>query len=898
MLDPQASRFWQTALLSGLLDAERLSACWNAIAPEKRRAPEHLDRRLARKAVAAGALTLWQAQHLLAGRIRGYKVDRYVLTDMIGEGGMGRVYLATDTRLKRPVALKILAPERVNNPRAVARFQREGMLGAQLQHENLVRIYDSGESCGRYYLVMEHIDGKTVETLIAEEGSMPPAPAVRLVRQVALGLEHLHRKGLIHRDVNPRNILVTRDGIAKLADLGLAVDLAEEERVTREGATVGTLDYLAPEQARDSHAADIRSDVYSLGCTLYRLISGQVPFPVPSLPGKLLAHQSMSPTPLHQLVPGLAADLADVVARMMRKSPDERYATPSQVAHALKPFEHASNCVADGEDVSQHSRQPVIESSVQLPQFFADSPAPLRRMAPPPAASLQSAPIARVIAEVPFHSEISTAGRPATVVAPVADTRSSDPDFPFLVDLGPEPGLSEHLSRASSRFRHVVSTTAGSATSPTTPVPKTPTSISTDSAQIPWWPSVWAWGVVALLAVVTVSVATLAIVRKPDVDGTKPITARRPGFVVRLPGGGAFDDEADRAISLFDAMRIAMASRGYVELSNSEPLRLASDQPLDFGTAQGKLDIRAAPGTVPVVEVELNGTTPLLQTGSAVPLELTGLKILVRRKGALPSGLPPPLIVAAGKARLVRCAFEMVVGSDVRDSRAVLSSGGALEVDRCWFQGFDKAIDILASHGNTARLQQTMIVASSAPRQAPAGPPELHGWGVRLQHGWGGPPRRNNEPSCLILDGCTFEGAGLLELGNRPPPSPYQVEVKHCAVRADALLAWEPNKPDEILTAQIKWLGEGNQYDIRDRCWIVLSESHGTPTDSTAVTGLDSWSRVARENEPIRAKLTYRTDPLARSGQLQPHDLAISHSGPLDHNPGANPELVGPRSKL
>src|SRR5579883_3677462 len=281
MLDPVASRFGQAALQSGLMDVAALLACWEAIPPGKRDAPEHIDRRLARQAVQSKALTLWQAQQILAGRTSGFKVDRYVLEELIGQGGMGRVYLARDTRLNRRVALKILAPERISNPRAVARFQREARVGAQLQHENLVRVYDFGECNGRFFLVMEFIEGRTIGHLLSEQEPMPPATAVRLVRQVALGLAHAHRKGLIHRDVNPYNILVTHEGIAKLADLGLAIDIADEDRVTREGATVGTFDYVAPEQARHSHAADIRSDIYSLGCTLYHMLAGQVPFPSP-----------------------------------------------------------------------------------------------------------------------------------------------------------------------------------------------------------------------------------------------------------------------------------------------------------------------------------------------------------------------------------------------------------------------------------------------------------------------------------------------------------------------------------------------------------------------------------------------------------------------------------------
>ena len=235
MLDPQASRFWHATLHSGLMDAEGLTACWTAIPLGKREEPTHIDRRLARQAVQSKALTLWQAQQLLAGRSSGFKVDRYVLLDLIGQGGMGRVYLARDSRLNRRVALKILSPERINNPRAIARFRRKARVGDQLQHENLVRIYDFGESNGRYFLVMEYIEGRTIGTLISEHGPMPPATAVRLLRQVALGLEHAHRKGLIHRDVNPYNVLVTHDGTAKLADLGLAIDLAEEDRVTPRG---------------------------------------------------------------------------------------------------------------------------------------------------------------------------------------------------------------------------------------------------------------------------------------------------------------------------------------------------------------------------------------------------------------------------------------------------------------------------------------------------------------------------------------------------------------------------------------------------------------------------------------------------------------------------------------
>ena len=337
MLEPKASRFYQAALQSGLIDEAGLVACFDLI-PLEKRTPDAIDRRLARQAISTGRLTLWQAQQILGGRSSGFKIDKYLLLDLLGRGGMGRVYLARDLRLNRLVALKILSQERMNNPRAIARFQREAKVGAQLQHENLVRVYDEGESNGVRYLVMEYIEGKNVGQLIGELGAIPWPTAARLGRQIALGLEHARLKELIHRDVNPCNILVTQDGTAKLTDLGLAIDLNDQDNVTREGATVGTFDYVSPEQARHSRSVDTRADIYSLGCTLYHMIAGRVPFPVTSLPEKLYAHQLHDPDPLAEVAPGVPEGLAEVVRKMMRKQPDDRLQTPLEVAHALEPY--------------------------------------------------------------------------------------------------------------------------------------------------------------------------------------------------------------------------------------------------------------------------------------------------------------------------------------------------------------------------------------------------------------------------------------------------------------------------------------------------------------------------------------------------------------------------------
>jgi serine/threonine-protein kinase len=329
---------------SGLLSPEQYADASDLVPDTER------GRLLARALVDRGWLTRFQAERLLVGRTTGYQLDQYVILEELGRGGMGRVYKARHRTMNRIVALKVLAPDLTSSERAQEMFLREVRAAAQLMHPNIVTAYDANRAGDRYYLVLEYVDGPNLDQLVKASGPLAIGQACDFIRQAAQGLQCAHAAGMVHRDIKPANILVQgraadgSPGLLKISDFGLARlgnptgDGTNQTIMNRPNTVMGTPDFLSPEQARCMHRIDIRSDVYSLGCTFYYLLTGQVPFPGGSSLDKLLRHGKEELTPVEQFRSDVPPEVLAILRKMTAKDPQERYQTPGEVAAALEPF--------------------------------------------------------------------------------------------------------------------------------------------------------------------------------------------------------------------------------------------------------------------------------------------------------------------------------------------------------------------------------------------------------------------------------------------------------------------------------------------------------------------------------------------------------------------------------
>jgi serine/threonine protein kinase len=344
-------------LRSKLLAANDAKSLYERWQKEARDSANDLER-FRRWMIGHHYLTDYQANLLCKGHADGFFISDYKVLDRLGRGRMAGVYKAVHNT-GQIVAIKVLPPSRAKVAYLLQRFEREARLAIQLKHPNVVRTFQVGVADGLNFIVMEYLEGETLDDVLYRRRRLPPNEAVRLIWQAFYGLQHIHERGMVHRDLKPSNMMLTParapgqadstiNASVKILDIGLGrmffdenaptVDERDQDQLTGEGVLLGTPDYLPPEQARDARGVDIRADIYSMGCVLYHCLSGGPPFPDTNIINQIMRHAQETPRPLKEFNAEVSDALQQVIGIMMAKDANLRYATPLQAAQALQPF--------------------------------------------------------------------------------------------------------------------------------------------------------------------------------------------------------------------------------------------------------------------------------------------------------------------------------------------------------------------------------------------------------------------------------------------------------------------------------------------------------------------------------------------------------------------------------
>ncbi|PQO39117.1 serine/threonine protein kinase [Blastopirellula marina] len=351
-----SQRFIELIDKSKLVDPAALEQAVEALrASNEGELPNDLDA-LQKYFVEKQLLTSWHCEKLRNGKYKGFYLSKYRLLKHLGTGGMSSVYLAEHTLMNRKVAIKVLPRRRVNDASYLARFHLEAQAAAHLDHPNIVRAFDVDNEDNTHYIVMEYVPGADLQQIVRESGPVPFEAAADYIAQAADGLQHAHEKGVVHRDVKPANLLRDDRGIVKILDMGLARISQDENAsltIAHEENVLGTADYLSPEQAVNSHKVDHRADIYSLGCSLYYLLTGHPPFPEGSLAQRIAKHQSVMPDPIAKSRPNCPPSLQRICEKMIAKRPEDRFDSAADVAHELRMWMESR-----GKEPTQLDEQP------------------------------------------------------------------------------------------------------------------------------------------------------------------------------------------------------------------------------------------------------------------------------------------------------------------------------------------------------------------------------------------------------------------------------------------------------------------------------------------------------------------------------------------------------------
>ncbi len=337
MSEPSAKSFLKMVERSGIVSENRLKKVLDELSAEASgRVIETSE--LATHLIDSGLITSWHTEKMMAGKYKGFFLGKHKLLGHLGTGGMSAVYLAEHRLSGKKFAVKVLPKKKVADKSYLDRFYQEARAAASLDHPNVVRIYDICQEGQTHYMVMEYVEGADLYEIVKADGPLEINDAVDYIAQSCIGLSHAHDRKLVHRDIKPANLLLTKEGVVKILDLGLAlVNQDEEESLTilYNEKVMGTADYLSPEQAVNSHLVDHRADIYSLGCTLYFLLTGHPPFPKGTLAQRIAMHQTKAPADIRESRPECPAALVDICNQMMMKKEDDRYQNAADLRSEL-----------------------------------------------------------------------------------------------------------------------------------------------------------------------------------------------------------------------------------------------------------------------------------------------------------------------------------------------------------------------------------------------------------------------------------------------------------------------------------------------------------------------------------------------------------------------------------
>jgi serine/threonine-protein kinase len=333
-LDEDTRVFLASAVKSNLVSMDEMRRLMKLLYDQ---GDDFSAKHVAKSFVHAGALTHWQSEQLARGKKRGFFLGDFLLRKPLGRGGQCVVYLAKHRIMERSVALKILPAEEASRTAVANRFQREARVASQLNHPNVVCVYEFGECEKKYFLAMEYIEGDNLQEAVARGGAMSYLFALDVIRQAAKGLSHIHNRQIVHRDFKPSNVLLRTDGVVKVIDMGLAKAKNDEFEGLDPARLLGTAEYVSPEQILDSRTANAQSDLYSLGCTFYFLLTGQAPYPGKDVDAQLAAHQ-IAPIPDPRAIRhDCPTGLVDLLTRLLAKKPQDR---PRSAKELVRQIDH------------------------------------------------------------------------------------------------------------------------------------------------------------------------------------------------------------------------------------------------------------------------------------------------------------------------------------------------------------------------------------------------------------------------------------------------------------------------------------------------------------------------------------------------------------------------------